>query len=129
MRPELDKRRKLGLARGAPTLGLLLALVSVVPCASARGDELPLPTYERDIKPLFARRCTVCHRASKRGDAEISGGLALDSYGAVLEGTNRGKVVVPGRSAESEMVRRLADADEEHRMPLQDKPLPQSQQD
>ena len=116
-------------------LALPLVLVALLSLAitgftgPARADESSAPTYERDIKPLFAKRCTVCHRASKRDDPDISGGLALDSYEAVLAGTAREKVVVPGRSAESELVRRLADADEERRMPLQDKPLPQPQQE
>ena len=62
-----------------------------------RADDSSAPTYERDIKPLFAKRCTVCHRASKRDDPDISGGLALDSFEAVLAGTTREKVIVPGR--------------------------------
>jgi hypothetical protein len=96
---------------------------------ASRGDDLSAPTYERDIKPIVARRCTVCHRASKRDDPDISGGLALDSYEAILAGTTREKVVVPGRASDSAMVRRLAETNVERRMPLQDKPLPQSQQE
>ena len=42
-----------------------------------RGDEPP--TYERDIRPLFAKRCTVCHNRKKLDDPDVSGGLALDS--------------------------------------------------
>ena len=97
--------------------------------ASLRADDRATPTFERDIKPLFVKNCTVCHRASKRDDLDISGGLALDSYEAVLAGTRREKVIVPGRSAESELARRLADSDDDRRMPLQDKPLTAPQQD
>ncbi len=91
-------------------------------------DDASSPTYERDIKPLFGRRCTVCHKASKRHDPEISGGLALDSYEAILAGTAREKVVVPGQSGRSELARRLADRDSDRRMPLDDEPLPNNQQ-
>jgi hypothetical protein len=97
--------------------------------ADVRGDESPAPTFERDIKPLFARHCTVCHRASKRDNPDISGGLALDSFEAVMAGTARAKVVVPGRSASSELARRLADADLDRRMPLQDTPFLAPQQE
>ena len=71
----------------------------------------------------FAKRCTVCHRASKRSMLDLSGGLALDSLEGILAGSARDKVIVPGKARESELVRRLADPDEDRRMPLQDKPL------
>ena len=72
---------------------------------SLRADDRSAPTYERDIKPLFAKNCTVCHRATKRNNPDISGGLALDSYEAILTGTARAKVLVPGRAAASELAR------------------------
>ena len=110
---------------------LLIALPVALVCAGASvgGDDSPAPTYERDIKPIFAKRCTVCHSARKRDDPEISGGLVLDSFEGVLAGTARHKVIVPGRSTASELVHRLADADEDQRMPLQDEPLPGPQQE
>jgi hypothetical protein len=70
----------------------------------------------------------MCHNAKKRHDADLSGGLALDSWEGVLAGTPSRKVLVPGHSAESEIVRRLADTDEDRRMPLQDRPLPELEQ-
>jgi WD40 repeat protein len=97
--------------------------------AAAPVEDSAAPTYERDIKPLFAQRCIVCHKASKRRDRDVSGGLALDSLAGILAGAPREKVVVPGHSVESELVRRLADADEDRRMPLQDKPLSPQQQE
>src|SRR4051812_1977912 len=76
----------------------------------ARSDEPP--TYERDIKPLFAKRCTVCHNRRKLDDLEVSAGLALDSFEAALAGTKEHKVITPGRSSESELWRRLNESDE-----------------
>ncbi len=108
----------------------MLALLLVVALAGkARSDDSSAPTYERDIKPLLARRCTVCHRASKRTILDISAGLALDSLEGILAGSARAKVIVPGKSADSELVRRLADNDEDRRMPLQDQPLAPPQQE
>jgi WD40 repeat protein len=112
-----------------PFLVALLSLAITGFTATARAGDSPAPTYEHDIKPLLAKRCTVCHRASKRDNPDISGGLALDSYDAVLAGTKREKVVVPGRSAASELARRLADSDEDRRMPLDDDPLPGPQRE
>jgi hypothetical protein len=101
-------------------------MVAVVVCWPASGldaADVTAPTYERDIKPLVAKRCAVCHSKAKQRDPDLSGGLALDSYEGILEGTVQRKVVTPGKSAASELVRRLVDADLERRMPLQDQPL------
>lgn len=110
-------------ARGG--LGLIAMLAVLVP--TAWSDETP--TYERDIKPLFAKRCTVCHNKKKVGDLDISGGLALDSFEAAVAGTKARKVIVPGRSQESELLMRLNEDDEDTRMPLLEKPLPAAQRD
>jgi len=81
------------------------------------------PSFERDVKPLLVKRCTVCHNARKIDDPDISAGLALDSYEAAMRGVNGRAVVVPGKAAQSELVSRLSDADDDRRMPLSDRPL------
>jgi hypothetical protein len=130
----LTSRKRRPTASRRPLDAAKLAIVALCPFAhvwftvAGRADDLLSPTYERDIKPLFAKRCTVCHRAAKRGDLEISGGLALDSYEGILAGTTREKVVVPGHAGGSALLRRLADTDDERRMPLDDRPLPEPQQ-
>ncbi len=102
----------------------------LLPCLTpARAGEPPIPTYERDIKPILAKRCTVCHSSSQKDDLELSGGLVLDSIDGVLAGTKRRKVIVARRAEESELWRRLTDTDIDRRMPLQDKPLSPAQQD
>src|SRR5262245_14478072 len=111
-----------------PAFCLLLAILNSADGARGAAD-LPPPSYERDIRPILARRCTVCHNAKKRENVELSGGLALDTREGVVAGTARTRVVVPGRAAESEIMRRLGDPDEERRMPLQDRPLPASERE
>ncbi|MHC5543100.1 c-type cytochrome domain-containing protein, partial [Singulisphaera rosea] len=105
--------------------GGLLALFSVMTMAAA---EEP-PTYERELKPFFAKRCTACHNAKKVGNVDVSGGLALDTYEAVTGVANNHKVVVPGKASESELFRRLVEGDEDKRMPMSEKPLAPAQQD
>lgn len=87
------------------------------------------PTYERDIKPLLAKRCVVCHNGKKLDKPEISGGLALDSLEAILQGTKDHKVVQPSHSVDSEIYRRLVDTDDETRMPLMEDALPVAQRE
>jgi WD40 repeat protein len=86
------------------------------------------PTYEHDIKPILSKRCTACHAGKNLAKPDLSGGLALDSLEAILQGTKQHKVIEPGRAADSELIRRLADPDEERRMPLMEEPLPADQQ-
>lgn len=87
------------------------------------------PSYEGDVRPILARECTICHSAKKLDKPDLSGGLALDSYEAVLKGTADHAVVVAGKAAESELYRRLADPDDDRKMPLLDEPLSASQRD
>jgi len=60
-------------------------------------------TYEKDIKPMFEKSCTKCHGAEKQ-----KGKLRLDSLAAALKGGEDGKVVEPGKSAESMLVHNVA---------------------
>jgi WD40 repeat protein len=85
------------------------------------------PSFERDIRPIVARHCTVCHNAKKVDKADVSGGLALDAYEAILRGTEGHPIVRPGKSAESPMYQRLVDPDDDERMPLGEEPLPEAE--
>jgi hypothetical protein len=86
--------------------------VSKIPPAS---DKTGL-TYAADIKPIFEKSCTKCHGAEKQ-----KGKLRLDSLEAVQKGSEDGKVVVPGKSAESILVHNVAHVgDEDMFMPPPD---------
>ena len=89
----------------------------------AAGDDAP--TYERDVRPIFVRRCTICHNARDAGDVELSAGLALDSFEAVRKGTPTNPVFTPGKAAGSSLYDRLLEKDLEKRMPLYEDPLPE----
>jgi Tol biopolymer transport system component len=82
------------------------------------------PTYWQDVRPLLRKNCTACHNTKKIKDLDVSGGLALDSYQAVLQGSKQ-KVVHPGNSGESRLIQLLLTPDTEKRMPLAATPLPE----
>jgi hypothetical protein len=82
------------------------------------------PTYWADVRPLLRRHCTVCHSVRTLREPDVSGGLALDSLAAVLNGAKT-PVVVPGKPDESELLRRLSRKDAARRMPLDADPLPE----
>ena len=81
-------------------------------------DKLPPPaarqdlTYAKDIRPLLEASCFECH-----GERRQRAGLRLDSREALLQGSDEGKVVIPGNSRESLLVVAVAQIDDETAMP------------
>jgi len=65
-------------------------------------------TYATDIKPIFDKSCVKCHGA-ERPKAK----LRLDSLKGALKGSSDGKVIEPGKSAESILVHNVARLSEE----------------
>lgn len=68
--------------------------------------------FARDIEPLFVSHCIKCHGGEKQ-----KGGLRLDGKAAALRGGDSGKVIIPGRSAESTLIHLVAGLDAEKIMP------------
>jgi WD40 repeat protein len=99
-----------------PTLWLAAAL-AFIPADDGT------PTYERDLLPILVERCTGCHNRIDREDLDASGGLSLDSFEATLKGTNKRKVVKPGKSSESPLFLRVVDPDDDRRMPPDEEQL------
>jgi mono/diheme cytochrome c family protein len=72
---------------------------SKLPPASDQKDV----TYAKDIKPIFEKSCVKCHGAEKP-----KGKLRLDSLEGAMKGGEDGKVIVPGKSADSMLVHNIA---------------------
>ena len=68
--------------------------------------------FERDIRPLLLARCAGCHGAERQ-----KGGLRLDRREAALRGGVSGPVIIPGKAADSELVRRVMSRDTGEQMP------------
>ena len=60
-------------------------------------------TYAKDIKPIFEKSCVKCHGAEKP-----KAKLRLDSLEGALKGGEDGKVIEPGKSADSMLVHNIA---------------------
>ena len=101
-------------------LGLSIALTAT-PAALVMATERP--GWE-GVSAIFNRQCVMCH-SSVHG---ASLGLSLDSYEAVLAGSSRGPVLVPGDAPASELIRRLL-GESTPRMPFLGVPLPQDEID
>src|SRR5229473_1964364 len=79
--------------------------------------------FATQIRPILASRCYPCH-----GPDIQQHGLRLDSLQAILTGSANGKVVIPGDSQNSHIVRRLLGL-EQPQMPYGGPPLSAEQVD
>jgi hypothetical protein len=86
---------------------LLAVLGLTAPTAAAE------VSYLKDVKPFLTKYCVECHKAEK-----AHGGVALDSYGAMIKGND--PVLRPGRPEKSDLVKVLAGGAGRKAMPPRD---------
>jgi hypothetical protein len=83
------------------SIALLLTLAG-----SARTADPPAPDavavefFEKEIRPLLVEKCQKCH-----GETKTGGGLNLTSRATALKGGETGPAVVPGKPAESLLIK------------------------
>ena len=75
--------------------------------------------FLRDIQPIFRASCYSCHEGSKANAL-----LRLDTKEGALKGGSSGRVILPGNSRKSALIRRLTSPDSKVRMPFGLSPLP-----
>ncbi len=84
---------------------VLLALCAPL-CAADTVD------FEKQVQPLLAQRCYGCH-----GPDVQQSGLRLDKRQNAMRGGDYGPVIIPGKSAESKLIRRVVNGDGGIQMP------------
>src|SRR3954470_7300538 len=80
-----------------------LACLSLLPALAHSQAKVD---FARDIEPLLARRCLMCH-----GPQQQLSGLRLDSREAALKGGASGIDIKPGDSAGSRLLRLVSGTD------------------
>jgi WD40 repeat protein len=94
-------------------VNLLLSLAIVLALLAAGADKKgpePIPvvslnrkdpvTYDKEVAPIFANKCQACHSGSvTKGKFDVS------RYEFLLQGGKRGKAILPGKSADSLLVK------------------------
>jgi ankyrin repeat protein len=95
----------------------VLALVVTVVSAFAADTKLPPSLnrpvdFEKEVQPLLAAKCFSCH-----GEEVQQSGLRLDRRQLALRGGDYGPVIVIGKSAESKLIKRVANGDGGLQMP------------
>lgn len=103
----LGKSKLDGFMRPAIALTSIWMLAACVVTA----DEIE---FDRDIRPILSENCYHCHGPdAKKREAE----LRLDTRDGLLAKRDDLHVVVPGKPAESELIRRISSSDEDEQMP------------
>lgn len=110
----ISRNRILSAPQGALLFAFLLAAIRVVtavdlvrvPAAARQVD------FIKDIQPIFAERCVGCH-GPKKQEAEFR----LDAKEIALKGGELGPAIVPGKSAESLLIRLVAEVEPGKFMP------------
>src|SRR4051812_46775598 len=88
---------------------LTLGLVALAVLTNAGRVQAPKKVdFAHDVLPLLKARCAECHTNGK-----YKGSFSLDTRADVL----KKKAVVPGKSADSELIKRVTSADKDVRMP------------
>ena len=85
----------------------LLLVLPIASTAIAREVD-----YTRDIKPLLAEKCGVCHGVLKQ-----EAGLRLDHGSLLRRGGDDGEVIDVADTSRSKLLERVTSADEDFRMP------------
>lgn len=74
--------------------------------------------YAEIVAPILERRCLQCHKENKS-----KGKFRMDSYELLLKGGNEGAAIKPGKSADSNIIIRMAlPKDDDEHMPPRGKP-------
>lgn len=84
----------------------LTAQTALPPPAKVKVD------FIRDIEPLLSQKCHSCH-----GNDVQQSGLRLDRRQNAMRGGDYGPVIIPGKSADSKLIRRLVSGDGGMQMP------------
>ncbi|WDQ19216.1 hypothetical protein PSR62_11950 [Rhodopirellula sp. P2] len=79
-------------------------------------------TFEDHVKPILRQHCLNCHSQSDK-----RGGLAMDSYGAMMEGGGSGEIVYDDGDAETSRLWQLVNHDDTPVMPPSQPKLPAEQ--
>jgi mono/diheme cytochrome c family protein len=130
MGPDALPKAKLELIRAWIDQGLSTAEASSASLAAddSATSAVGTPTAQAEsglfvtrIRPILAARCYQCH-----GPEVQQNGLRVDSLAALLKGSATGKVLVPGSSEKSRLVRRRLGLDKPM-MPYGGPPLAQEE--
>jgi ankyrin repeat protein len=90
----------------------LAAVLSLLSGATAAAQPAATIDYTKDVRPILAAHCFGCH-----GPRQQQSGLRLDLRQTALRGGDYGLVIVPGKSSESKLIKRVTGPEAGLQMP------------
>jgi hypothetical protein len=103
------------MRRSLPAPGRIFACLLVLPLGTAStracGEAID---FQRDIQPVLSDRCFHCHGPDEK---VRKAALRFDTEEGAFRERNGKRVIVRGKSAESEIIRRITSDDPSERMP------------
>ncbi len=91
-----------------------LTITGAVALLAQTPDADGVEYFEKNIRPVLATRCYVCHSAAA---PKLQGGLQLDSRDALRKGGNSGSPITPGDPDSSLLIKALRYSDPALKMP------------
>jgi hypothetical protein len=102
------------LPRVFAALSFALLAIAVQPLIAQDRPDAPV-SFSRDVRPILSRYCFKCHGPD---DGARQAGMRLDLAEHSLKAADSGMhPLVPGKSGESELIRRILSTDEAEQMP------------
>ena len=99
------------------SFGPLARVFAVVSLPLAAAAAPPPVDYGREVRPILSDKCYHCHGPD---ESSRKGKLRLDTREGALRVKNGSTVIVPGKSADSDLVLRITSTDAEDMMPPPD---------
>ena len=92
-----NRKQRIASFIAAPALAL-----AFLACFAGNLSAAETPNFAKHIAPLFQQYCLDCH-----GKQDPEGALVLEDYVALMKGGDTGPAILPGKSAESLLVKFL----------------------
>ncbi len=109
---------------------MIVSALTLAQTGKPKAVKSATPTY-REVAAILKERCVVCHNHDMIANTALSGGLALDSYAALQKGVaapnGARAILTPGKSADSEIYKRLTTTSQSKLMPKGGPALPAAQ--
>jgi hypothetical protein len=118
---------KQGLRAGLG-LGVAAGLMALIPVSAfaAPADARKLDFFESKIRPVLVEKCHGCHSAEAKAAGKLKGGLYLDTRDGWMAGGDSGPAIVPGKPAQSLILKALRHTSEDLAMPPRERKLPEA---
>ena len=108
------KERQLNTSRFTAHKRVPIALLGFLPCVAVASAQQALVQFNRDVRPILAEKCLLCHGADA---AHRKADLRLDVESSAYDERDGVRAIVPGEPGQSELIRRISTSNRDEVMP------------